>query len=33
MDLPLNKILQGDCIENLNALPEKSIDLVFADPP
>jgi modification methylase len=31
--LPADKILQGDCIEILNALPEKSIDLVFADPP
>src|SRR6478735_7013015 len=33
MELPLNQILQGDCIEHLNALPEKSIDLIFADPP
>lgn len=33
MTLPLNHILAGDCIENLNALPEKSIDLIFADPP
>ena len=31
--LPLNKILQGDCMETLNSLPEKSIDLIFADPP
>jgi modification methylase len=31
--LPLNLILQGDCIEILNSLPEKSIDLIFADPP
>jgi modification methylase len=33
MKLPLNQILKGNCIENLNALPEKSIDLIFADPP
>lgn len=31
--LPANEILQGDCIEWMNALPEKSIDLIFADPP
>jgi site-specific DNA-methyltransferase (adenine-specific) len=33
MDLPLNQIIQGDCIEIMNSLPEKSIDLIFADPP
>jgi len=33
MELPLNKILKGDCIEVLNSLPENSIDLIFADPP
>jgi len=32
-ELPLNQIIQGDCIEVLNSLPEKSIDLIFADPP
>jgi modification methylase len=31
--LPLNKIVQGDCIDILNALPEKSVDVIFADPP
>ena len=31
--LPLNTILDGDCIEAMNALPEQSIDLIFADPP
>lgn len=31
--LPLDSILHGDCIETLNSLPEKSIDLIFADPP
>ncbi len=33
MTLPLNQILQGNCIEILNSLPENSVDLVFADPP
>jgi modification methylase len=31
--LPRNKIIVGDCIEELARLPEASIDLVFADPP
>jgi DNA modification methylase len=31
--LPLNRILQGDCREILAQLPEKSVDLIFADPP
>lgn len=31
--LPLNKIQQGDCIEVLSILPEKSVDVIFADPP
>ena len=31
--LPLNQILQGNCIEILKSLPENSVDLVFADPP
>jgi len=26
-------IITGDCVEAMNALPEKSVDLVFADPP
>ncbi len=26
-------IIQGDCIEQMNRLPEKSVDLIFADPP
>ena len=29
----LNSILKGECIEQLNALPENSVDLIFADPP
>jgi len=32
-DLPLDQILLGDCIAHMDALPEKSVDLVFADPP
>ena len=28
-----NKIIMGDCIEELKKLPEKSVDLIFADPP
>ena len=31
--LPLNQILAGDCVEVMNALPENSVDLIFADPP
>jgi DNA modification methylase len=31
--LPLNQILQGDCIHLMNNLPAASVDLVFADPP
>lgn len=31
--LPLDEIIHGDCIEVLNSLPEKSVDLIFADPP
>ncbi|WP_417461368.1 site-specific DNA-methyltransferase [Kordiimonas sp.] len=31
--LPVNKIVQGDCIDVMNALPEKSVDVIFADPP
>ncbi|CAH9016817.1 site-specific DNA-methyltransferase [Candidatus Nitrosacidococcus sp. I8] len=31
--LPINTIIQGNCIEVLKTFPEKSIDLIFADPP
>ena len=31
--LPLNQILDGDCVEVMNALPAGSVDLIFADPP
>jgi len=33
MALPVNQIIQGECVEALKRLPEKSVDLVFADPP
>jgi modification methylase len=33
LEIPVNRILQGDCVEILKTLPEKSIDLIFADPP
>jgi modification methylase len=32
-DLPLGRILDGDCIEAMRSLPTNSVDLVFADPP
>lgn len=31
--VPVNQILEGDCIERLRNLPDNSIDLIFADPP
>jgi site-specific DNA-methyltransferase (adenine-specific) len=31
--LPLNQVLEGDCIEVMASLPPESVDLVFADPP
>ncbi|PZQ60193.1 MAG: modification methylase [Phenylobacterium zucineum] len=33
MGLPVDAILQGDCLEELSKLPDRSVDLVFADPP
>jgi len=33
MTLPRNTILQGNCIDVLANFPDKSVDLVFADPP
>jgi len=32
-ELPLNKIIAGDCVEILKDLPQDSVDLIFADPP
>ena len=31
--LPLDQVLPGDCTQVLATLPEKSVDVVFADPP
>ncbi len=31
--LPLNTILEGNCVEVLKRLPKASVDLIFADPP
>ena len=33
MSLPVDTILRGDCLEALKTLPDRSVDLVFADPP
>jgi DNA modification methylase len=32
-NLPLNQIIQGDCLEVLKTIPDKSVDLVITDPP
>ncbi|MFT4027978.1 MAG: site-specific DNA-methyltransferase [Novosphingobium sp.] len=32
-ELPLGRILDGDCIEAMRSLPSASVDMVFADPP
>jgi modification methylase len=29
----LNTVLKGDCVAALESLPEKSVDMIFADPP
>ncbi len=31
--LPLNQILMGDCVAEMAKLPDKSVDMIFADPP
>jgi len=31
--LKLDQVIEGDCVARMNALPEASCDLVFADPP
>jgi hypothetical protein len=31
--LPINKIIQGDCLNILKTFPDKSIDLIVTDPP
>lgn len=32
-ELPINQILQGDCLEVMKDFPDNSVDLVVADPP
>ena len=32
-DLPINEVVQGDCLEILKTLPDQCVDLIFADPP
>jgi len=32
-ELPLDMILQGDCIAEMARLPDKCVDMIFADPP
>ncbi len=31
--LPVNQILQGECVDVMRTLPDECVDLVFADPP
>lgn len=31
--LPIDQIVQGDCIESLKKMPDESVDMIFADPP
>jgi len=31
--LPLDEIIQGDCIAEMARLPDKCVDMIFADPP
>src|SRR6476660_1352169 len=31
--LPFNVILEGDCVAEMERLPDKSVDMIFADPP
>ena len=33
MELPINQILQGDCLEVMKTFPDKSIDLILTDLP
>ncbi len=33
VELPLDRILKGDCVEHMRGLPDKSVDMIFADPP
>ena len=31
--VPVDTLLRGDCIAQMAALPDKCIDMIFADPP
>ena len=33
MTLPINQIINGDCLEVMREWPDNCVDLVFADPP
>ncbi len=33
LDLPLDRIILGDCVAVMESLPEDSVDVIFADPP
>ena len=33
LDLPVNRIIESDCIEAMASLPDGCVDMVFADPP
>ncbi len=32
-DVPIDTVIHGECVEQMNGLPEKCVDLIFADPP
>src|SRR5579871_4947684 len=32
-DLKLDQVIEGDCVQNMRALPDGCADLIFADPP
>jgi modification methylase len=32
-ELPLDQLLEGDCVAEMARLPDKSVDMIFADPP
>ena len=33
LDLPVNQIIESDCVAAMAALPDASVDMIFADPP
>jgi len=33
LELPLDKVIIGDCVKVLDKFPERTVDLIFADPP